>query len=253
MKRGVAVVLTLLLTCLLGTSVVSASNPEWGKVTFSMKIPDGVVVESPLYVMYTGPQTDLFAELNADNGFTQTIDAPLGDYELYQVVLSGDTVYQFMGPMNFTVSDDQPTVYIYIADGENGIINVDATGEEPPANLASYGEVIAREMEAAQLAEQQELERQQQEALAGTPEGAIVDTPTEDQPEQETADQGRNTKIKAATGTEDTATNNLVPLLIAGAAIVGVGILITVAIMIRKVNLSKQGNDNDNNGKSITN
>lgn len=254
MKKRISVlILSTMLLCMLLPCIASAQSLNWGKVTFSMKVPDGVVVDSPLYVMYTGGQSDLFAELNADNGFTQTIDAPLGDYNIYQVVLSGDSSYQFMGPSVFTVNEDSPTVWIYIMDGENGLINVEATGVEPPADLASYGEKIAKEIEAAQLEDQAELERQQQEALATTPEGAVVEAQgIDDGQPQVQGESGRNTKIKGATGTEDKAKNDMVPLVVAGAAIVGVGLLITVAIMVRKVSKNR-GEKDDDNGEGITN
>lgn len=245
-KRLKAILLTALIG-ILSAIPVSATELQWEKVTFKMAVPDGVAVDGPVYVMYTGKDTDLFAELSADNNYTSEVNAIPGTYDIYQISPGYATDLSFMATSKLTIAADNPTVNIYIRNTE-GLLNADITEGEVPSDLATYGEMIAKQVEAEQDAEQQKIRQQQEEAGNETFEGqGTLTTQPGVQGADATADpSGRETKIKSVTATEDAATG-VTGLVIIGACILGIGILIIIAVMLRKYKKIKEGDNNANN------
>ena len=223
--------LTTLFCLLIGNTVFASDAANWQKVKFKMNVPDGVDIPSPVYVMYTGADTDLFAELSSENSFTTEVQALPGTYTIYQIVPSFDTDLEFMGTSSFVVDADNPDISIYIKNAD-GIVNAD---DSTPSDLASYGETISAQIEAEQAKEQQALVDQQNAAANAEYKGqGTLSTQPGQQGEEALMDSGeRQSKITDFTGTTD-ATKSLTGLVIIGAVILGVGVLVIIAVLTRK-------------------
>ncbi len=248
MRHKLKVMLLVALIGVFSAIPVSASELQWENVTFKMAVPEGVEISAPVYVMYTGQDTDLFAELSAENNYTAEVNAVQGKYDIYQIVPTFGTDLTFMGTSSFMVAGDNPTINIYIKDAE-GLINADITEGEVPNDLATYGELISAQVEAEQSAEQQKLKEQQEEAANATYTGeGTLSTQPGAQGSADTADAvGRQTKISEVTATDDAKTG-LTGLMIIGAVILGVGMLVIICVLVRKY--KNIGEDKDGNSRN---
>lgn len=209
---------------------------QWENVTFKMIVPDEIDIPSPVYVMYKGAETDLFAELSADNGYESTIQALPGTYNIYQVTPTFETDIEFMTKSQITIKNDEPVFYVYLRNAD-GIINGELTGEEIPSDLASYGEAIAEQIEIEEQKKQEELAKLQEEVADPNK----VNVPAR----EETVDDGsRQTKVTTVSATEDNKDNGLTGLVVIAAVIGAIGMIIVIAVLLR------QSSKNKNGGKS---
>ncbi len=229
---------------------VAGSDISWVSVKVKMAVPSGVEIPNPVYVMYLGKDTDLFAELSKENGYETDVKAVPGTYDIYQVVPTFPTDLTFMATSQFIADNNNPVINIYIRDAE-GLINADITEGDVPVDLAQYGEAVSEQAEAEQAKKQQEIQEQQAEAANATYEGEGV---LSVQPEQQNpggslpGDNTRQTKITGVTATND-AVAGVTGLMIIGAVIVGVGILIIIFVLMRKYNSISKGDKDENNGR----
>lgn len=250
-KRIKALILAASIIGLLGSSNVYAEEMQWEKVTFKMAVPSDVEISAPVYVMYTGQDTDLFAELSEDNNYTAEVNAIPGTYNIYQIVPTFPTDLSFMATSTLTITTDNPVINIYIRNAE-GLLNADITDGEVPTDLASYGEMIGKQIEAEQEAEQQKIKDQQAEAsnMVYEGEGILAEQPSEPTTDNTTASNERQTKINNVTATEDN-TSGLAGLVVIGGCILGVGILVIIVVLLRKYkNLGEENNNERNAAKT---
>ncbi len=216
-------------------AIKASAAEEWYEVDVAMAVPDGVNFPGNIYVMYTGDATDLFADLNSENSFHTTMKALPGTYSVYQITPSFDSEYEFLATSSFTVKDNSTKVHVYIR-GMEGLINEEITEEETPTDLASMGDKIASEVEKRQAEENEKLMTKQVVEAS-----SLGDTANQSQEQTDELKQPpeRNTGISELTGTEDLRIDNNLGYMIAGAVIIGLGLLAIIFVLIRKTKRGK--------------
>ena len=233
MKKWLILVVTVILSI---TSMHSVYAKDADKaVTFSLNRPAEWTYKGEIYVLYSGTDTDIFAELNEENEYTANVSVPSGTYDIFQIVTTNDTNYEFLCEKRITVEGDL-VVPVFIEENGN-IINADG---EVPTNLAAYGELIAKEIKYEEDKLAQELMEEQ--------EAEFVRRPVVPAKEKEEKSQigGRETKVKSVTGTKDApAASSIAPIIIVVATILGVGILIVIVVLLKKVKNGGNKNGND--------
>lgn len=246
MKKSLSIMLTIILSVACAMPVFGSSAGT-SKLTVSMEIPENFDYAGAVYALYSGNETDLFAELNAENNYRTEINAAEGTYSVFQIIATEATHYEFLAERIIDVVGDTE-IHVYIRD--NGSI-INATGETP-TDIVSMGEALIRQNMNEEEREAASLMAQQYAESSALPQGYEEEASDETKGSAENPEE-RETKITSISSTSDSSPlSNIMPLIITGAIILGVGVLVVVAIMLRKISVRKE-KSNDEQGEGLKN
>lgn len=245
MKKSLIVVMALLLS--IGSTLTVFGSTESGKVTVSMEIPENFDYVGSVYVLYSGNDTDLFAELNGENNYRTEISAPEGTYSVFQIIATETTHYEFLAERIVDVTEGT-VIPVYIRD--NGEI-LNSNGEVP-TDIVSMGEALVRQSMNEEDREAETLLAQQYADSSALPQ-SFEEELAEGESDKPATPTERETKITSISSTSDSSPlSNVMPLIITGAVILGIGVLVVIAIMLRKISLRKE-KSNDEQGEGLKN
>lgn len=162
-KKIISIALVIISVLLLAAPVFASSldqtnNGKTHEVTFKFDKPQNLILSGSLFIFYSSDTNVLYAELNNENNWTQTVDVTADKYVLYQNAYNNPQEVpgcDFLTEKEINVNKDM-IVSVYLS--KDGIVEDKNVKQE---NLSSANEAV----QMARLEEQEKEELEQQENI----------------------------------------------------------------------------------------